>query len=67
MADFSDLRDIFNAENNSDETQFTLKTILQAPDSTVSNQIDDREEENERFESIINFPNFFCRSMKPWR
>ena len=50
-----------NAENNSDETQFTLKTILQAPDSTVSNQIDDREEENERFESIINFPNFLLQ------
>ena len=61
VADFSDLRDIFNAENNSDETQFTLKTILQAPDSTVSNQIDDREEENERFESIINFPNFLLQ------
>ena len=42
MADFSDLRDIFNAENNSDETKFTLKTILQAPDPTVSNQSDDR-------------------------
>ena len=61
MADFSDLRDIFNAENNSDETKFTLKTILQAPDPTVSNQSDDREEENERFESIINFPNFLLQ------
>ena len=61
VADFSDLRDIFNAENNSDETQFTLKTILQVPDPTVSNQIDDREEENERFESIINFPNFLLQ------
>ena len=61
VADFSDLRDIFNAENNSDETKFTLKTILQAPDPTVSNQSDDREEENERFESIINFPNFLLQ------
>ena len=35
--------------------QFTLKTILQAPDSTVSNQIDDREEENERFDLSLIF------------
>ena len=62
VADFSDLRDIFKQQKIiSDETQFTLKTILQAPDSTVSNQIDDREEENERFESIINFPNFLLQ------
>ena len=27
----------------------------------MSNQIDDREEENERFESIINFPNFLLQ------
>lgn len=58
---FSDLRDIFKEEDNSDGTRFTLKTILQAPDSTVSNQSYEREEENERFESIINFPNFLLQ------
>lgn len=57
---FSDLRDIFK-EDNSDGTRFTLKTILQAPDPTVSNQSYEREEENERFESIINFPNFLLQ------
>jgi len=61
MTDFSDLRDIFNEEENSDETKFTLKSILQAPDPTVSNQSYEREEENERFESIINFPNFLLQ------
>lgn len=59
--DFSDLRDIFNGEDNSDETKFTLKSILQAPNLTVSNKSNDREEENERFESIINFPNFLLQ------
>lgn len=61
MIDFSDLRDIFNEVENSDETKFTLKSILQSPDLTVSNQSYEREEENERFESIINFPNFLLQ------
>ena len=61
ITDFSDLRDIFNGEENSDETKFTLKSILEAPKLTVSNQSNDREEENERFESIINFPNFLLQ------
>ncbi len=67
MADFSDLRDIFNAENNSDETKFTLKTILQAPDPTVSNQSDDRRRKMNDLSLSLTFQIFFCRSMKPWR
>lgn len=62
---FEDIRDIFNEDRNdtvkiekTEETEFSLQELLINPNKTLGNYEEKDEEENERFESIITFPNF---------
>lgn len=55
---FDDFRDAFNDEKGVDETKFTLRSKLSNPVKDDVKWYGKDEEENERFESIVSFPNF---------
>jgi len=59
--DFCSFRDFFNEETSTVEKKFTLREKLTAQDSTVRKDAEKDDEENERFESIISFPNFILQ------
>lgn len=56
---FSDIRKCFEGKNYGSATRFSLKQKLDNPQSASDNHNGSNEnEENERFESIVSFPNF---------
>lgn len=59
--DFSDFRNCFPDKEYTDENKFTLREKLKAQDNKVQRNIKKEDEENERFESIISFPNFILQ------
>lgn len=60
-ANFDDVRTVFSDEEYTAETKFTLRSKLLNPDNTSGKIAGKDEEENERFESIITFPNFILQ------
>ena len=58
---FEDVRAVFSDEEYTAETKFTLRSKLLNPDNTSGKDAGKDEEENERFESIITFPNFILQ------
>ena len=56
--DFTDLRGLFNEEKLDNETEFTLESKLREPIYRLNTSIKKDSIENERFESIVTFPNF---------
>lgn len=60
-ANFDDVRTVFSDEEYTAETKFTLRSKLLNPDNTSGKNAGKDEEENERFESIITFPNFILQ------
>ena len=58
---FDEVRIIFSDEEYTAETKFTLRNILLNPDNGAGKDARKDEEENERFESIITFPNFILQ------
>jgi uncharacterized protein with ParB-like and HNH nuclease domain len=59
--DFSDFRKCFPDKEYTDENKFTLREKLKAQDNKVQRDVKKEDEENERFESIISFPNFILQ------
>lgn len=59
--DFSDFRKCFPDKEYTDENKFTLRAKLKAQDNKVKRDVKKEDEENERFESIISFPNFILQ------
>lgn len=58
---FDEVRNKFNDEEYTAETKFTLRSKLMNPDNSTGKSTPKDEEENERFESIITFPNFILQ------
>lgn len=58
---FDEIREVFNDEEYSAETEFTLRSKLMNPDNCDGKEENKDEEENVRFESIISFPNFILQ------
>lgn len=58
---FDEVRDVFCDEKYTAETKFTLRSKLMNPDNSTGKDARKDEEENERFESIITFPNFILQ------
>lgn len=58
---FDEVRNVFSDEEYTAETKFTLRNILLNPDNGTGKDARKDEEENERFESIITFPNFILQ------
>ena len=56
--DFTDLRGLFNEEKLDNETEFTLESKLREPIYRLNTSKKKDGIENERFESIVTFPNF---------
>lgn len=61
---FDGIRDAFKDEEYGDEKKSTLWDILSHPDKAQEKYSKNDEEENERFESIITFPNFILQVNK---
>lgn len=59
--EFCSFRDFFTEETFTVEKKFTLREKLTAQDSIVRKDVEKDDEENERFESIISFPNFILQ------
>lgn len=59
--EFCSFRDFFTEETFTVEKKFTLREKLTAQDSIVRKDAEKDDEENERFESIITFPNFILQ------
>lgn len=57
---FSDFRNCFPDKEYTDENKFTLREKLKTQDNKVQRDVK-KEEENERFEPIISFPNFILQ------
>lgn len=55
---FDDIRKIYSDDSCQDETKFTLRSKLLNPVKSDMGEIRREEEESERFESIVSFPNF---------
>jgi hypothetical protein len=58
IGDFDELRNLFDEENLNNETEFTLESKLRQPIYSLNASIKEDSLENERFESIVTFPNF---------
>ena len=58
ISDFNELRDLFGEVEYCDETEFTLESKLREPKYNLEMNIKEDNVENERFESIVTFPNF---------
>lgn len=58
---FDEIRKKFNDEEYTAEKKFTLRSKLMNPDNRIGKNTPKDEEENERFESIITFPNFILQ------
>lgn len=58
---FEEVRVAFCDEEYTAETRFTLRSKLMNPDNSTGKDVGKDEEENERFESIISFPNFLLQ------
>ena len=62
---FDGIRDAFKDEEYDDEKKLTLGNILSNPDKVQEKYSKkEEEEENERFESVITFPNFILQVNK---
>lgn len=55
---FDDIRSFFSEESYKTAKRFSLKEIIESRQSSAGDNTVDSEEENERFESIVSFPNF---------
>lgn len=58
---FDEVRNVFGGEEYTAETKFSLRSKLMNPDNCGRKDGRKDEEENERFESIISFPNFILQ------
>lgn len=58
---FDDIRKVWDDSKYIDETRFTLRSKLQNPIVNREGECGNEEGENERFESIISFPNFLLQ------
>lgn len=58
---FDHLRECFKDAEVLNEDTFTLRSKLESPEHTEKADHSDADEENERFESIISFPNFLLQ------
>lgn len=58
---FDEVRNVFWDEEYTSETKFLLRNILMKPNDCGRKNSKKYEEENERFESIISFPNFILQ------
>lgn len=56
--EFAELRKWFSEEKLDNEAEFTLESILRQPMDSLNISIKENSIENERFESIVTFPNF---------
>lgn len=56
-----DIKKIFSDESDNDDTKFTLRSKLENPKLEDIKNNKEEEIENERFESIITFPNFILQ------
>ena len=59
--DFDSFRNFLTEEISTVEKKFTLREKLTAVDNIVRKDAEKDDEENERFESIISFPNFILQ------
>lgn len=58
---FEDIRGVFSDEQYTGETKFTLRDKLKNPNKENNKKNGKDEDDNERFESIITFPNFILQ------